>query len=128
MERLERRRSKRLDRERQALEQQVEAEFQQQLQQQQLVEVGEEVEPRTRRGSSSVYLPAGNDSLKVAKRVLQTIYALYQRYDRQHLIENASFAIAMVPIGVHYGVAYELMVVCCCEDGGDARCARQRVR
>lgn len=77
MERIERRRSARLDRERLALEQQVEAEFELQQGGEDVVGVssaGAAAALRKRR-NSSVYLPVTHDStrdnLRVAKHVIQ---------------------------------------------------------
>eukprot|EP00644_Phytophthora_capsici_P004249 jgi/Phyca11/110085/e_gw1.17.260.1 len=87
---LSRRRSSRLDEERQAIEQHVEDAFK--LQDDAVL---------LRRHSSSYLppnLPPTDDNLRVAKHVIQDVYSIQELYERQHLIENVSCAIAMVGV------------------------------
>ncbi|KAI9997141.1 hypothetical protein PInf_000574 [Phytophthora infestans] len=88
---LARRRSSRLDKERQAVEQQVEEAFK-------LKRHSDTAEAVLLRRKSSAYLPPTDDSLRVAKQMLQGVYSLQELYGRQHFIENAASSIAMIGV------------------------------
>ncbi|ETI49553.1 hypothetical protein F441_06623, partial [Phytophthora nicotianae CJ01A1] len=91
-----RRQSSRLDEERLAVEQQVEDAFKLQS------EHNEGSDVVLLRRKSSAYLPPNlpstGDSLRVAKHVIQGVYSLHELYERQHVIENAACAIAMIGV------------------------------
>ncbi|KAG3198169.1 hypothetical protein PC128_g6210 [Phytophthora cactorum] len=93
---LARRRSSRLDEERQAVEQQVEDAFKLQN------EHREASGAVLLRRKSSAYLPPNlrptGGSLRVAKHVIRGVYSLQELYERQHFIENAACAIAMIGV------------------------------
>ncbi|KAK1939288.1 Small conductance calcium-activated potassium channel protein [Phytophthora citrophthora] len=90
---LARRRSSRLDEERQAVEQHVEEAFKLQ---------DEAPDTVLLRRNSSAYLPRNlpptGDNLRIAKHVIQDVYSIQELYERQHLIENVACAIAMVGV------------------------------
>ncbi|KAF4137898.1 Ion channel [Phytophthora infestans] len=88
---LARRRSSRLDKERHAVEQQVEEAFK-------LKRHSDTAEAVLLRRKSSAYLPPTDDSLRVAKQMLQGVYSLQELYERQHFIENAASSIAMIGV------------------------------
>ncbi|KAL4137073.1 hypothetical protein PRIC2_000634 [Phytophthora ramorum] len=93
---LARRRSSRLDEERQAVVQQVEDAFRQQNAQ------GDASEVDLVRYRSSAYLPPNlpptGNNLRVAKHVIQDVYSLQELYERQHFIENVACFIAVVGV------------------------------
>ncbi|KAG7402376.1 potassium intermediate small conductance calcium-activated channel, sub N, member [Phytophthora boehmeriae] len=94
---LARRRSSRLDEARQAVEQQVEDAFQQSLR-------ADSSDTALLRRKSFGYLPPNlpptDDNLRVAKQVIQDVYSLQERYDRQHAIENVACAVAMTGVSL----------------------------
>ncbi|KAG7391320.1 potassium intermediate small conductance calcium-activated channel, sub N, member [Phytophthora pseudosyringae] len=90
---LVRRKSSRLEEERQAVEQQVEDAFK-------LQSAGNEAsDVALLRRNSSAYLPPNlGDNLRVAKHVIQDVYSLQELYERQHFVENVACAIAMTGV------------------------------
>ncbi|KAG6613694.1 Voltage-gated Ion Channel (VIC) Superfamily [Phytophthora cinnamomi] len=93
---LTRRRSSRLDAEREAVEQQVEDAFKQQN----LPSEASDVQLLRRKSTGYLppNLPPTGDSLRVAKHVIQDVFSLQELYERQHTMENAACAIAMVGV------------------------------